>query len=190
MSIEAALVAHYRAVRERLTNPPNAVPDPWRKDKQSIWQVAPIPIEPNPIQPEPPAPEPLPSIPEPTPLRGGLTFSSTLQVVAEDFGLTPQDLIKRGRKRDLSVPRQIAMYFGCKQGRTLQWVGKYFNRDHTTCLYARQKVSSLMAEDLEFANRVQNIEAKLNALHQSPVSDQCQRDLAEELQRGLSKSSV
>lgn len=165
MSEVAALLLHYKEVRQRLRYPPNAVPDTGINLKRHTV-TAPsqdIVIQPPVLEPLP-LPPPLPPIIE-APLRGGLTFSSTLEVTAEEFGLTVQDLRRKNRKRHVSVPRMVACYIGCKHGRGLSWIAKYLGVDHTTILYAKRKIANKIAADPDFARRVQSIEARVEAHH-------------------------
>ena len=65
-------------------------------------------------------------------------------VVAKYFNINVQDLKSAKRSADVTLPRQIAMYL-CRNvaQMSLPQIGKDFgNRDHTTVMYACEKIES------------------------------------------------
>ena len=66
-----------------------------------------------------------------------------VDVIAEFYEVSRDDLIKKGRKKEVVYPRQIAMYLLRKElNMSYPGIGKYFNgRDHTTALHAYEKIS-------------------------------------------------
>ncbi len=73
-----------------------------------------------------------------------ITFEGVQRAVAEEFDLRISDLRGRSRQRQIAYPRQIAMYL-CKSlvpTMTLNAIGEAFGgKDHTTVLYACQKIT-------------------------------------------------
>ncbi len=71
--------------------------------------------------------------------------------VAEHFSLRPEDLLGGGRRKEVVLPRQIAMYLVRELTRaSLPEIGQLFGgRDHTTVLYAIQKIQELAESDRE-----------------------------------------
>lgn len=73
-----------------------------------------------------------------------ITVEAVQRAVAEYFDLRISDLRGRSRQRQIAYPRQFAMYL-CKDlvsSLTLKEVGEAFGgKDHTTVLYAFQKIS-------------------------------------------------
>jgi len=71
--------------------------------------------------------------------------------VAEHFALRPEDLLGGGRRKEVVLPRQIAMYLVRELTRaSLPEIGQLFGgRDHTTVLYAIQKIQELAESDRE-----------------------------------------
>jgi chromosomal replication initiator protein len=64
-------------------------------------------------------------------------------VVAEGFGLRPDDLIARCRTKEVASPRQVAMYLARElTGVSLPQIGRAFNRDHATVLHAGMSARS------------------------------------------------
>lgn len=58
----------------------------------------------------------------------------------ERAGITLEDMKSRSRKRQFAQPRQAAMVEIRRQlGYSYPKIGRMFNRDHTTCLYACRK---------------------------------------------------
>jgi len=89
-----------------------------------------------------------------------VTMDEILNAVAEHYGVTPDELKARGRSKEVVRPRQVAMYL-IRQltGASLPEIGQFFGgRDHTTVLYATQKIGKLLAEDPELQRTVEGFE--------------------------------
>ena len=55
------------------------------------------------------------------------------------------------RKRDIVVPRQIAMYYAVRETNlTLTSVGLFFNKDHATVIHAMKCVENTLSYNKEF----------------------------------------
>ena len=122
------LHAHYRAVRQRLDNPP--VKKPTLKLVTHLDPVA---------APEPePTPVPIPA-PVPAPFQMPATPARTiLNEVAEKYGMTVQAVQSACRKKNFVAARQEASYRMSSELKfTLNQIGKLVGgRDHTTVLHA------------------------------------------------------
>lgn len=72
-----------------------------------------------------------------------------LRAVAEHYGLRPEELRGVGRRKEVVLPRQVAMYLIRELTHaSLPEIGQFFGgRDHTTVLYAIQKVQELLDAD-------------------------------------------
>nr|MBA2573029.1 chromosomal replication initiator protein DnaA [Gemmatimonadota bacterium] len=83
--------------------------------------------------------------------------------VAEAWGVTPEMLQSKKRTKDLTVPRQVAMYLIKEMlGSSLVEIGKAFGgRDHSTVIHSISKVEADMAADPGFRRRVEEIRATL-----------------------------
>ncbi len=85
-----------------------------------------------------------------------------MQVVCEHFGVTMEDMVSSRRSREISEPRQIAMFL-CRDmiGLSTTSIGAAFGkRDHTTVMHACNKV----AKDMESADgrkRVEDLRQKI-----------------------------
>jgi hypothetical protein len=87
------------------------------------------------------------------------------RVTAAWFKITVEDLRSENRSQQVAWPRQIAMTL-CRDmsGRSTVDVGKFFNRDHTTVLYASEAVAVVMATDDEEFRAMMAIAAEATGL--------------------------
>jgi len=87
-----------------------------------------------------------------------------LDAVAAHFGLSKQDLVSKKRSRSVAFPRQVGMYLArCLTKLSLDEIGKQFGgRDHTTVLYACEKMEKRKDEDNALAGTLEEIAAALN----------------------------
>ncbi len=87
------------------------------------------------------------------------TIPNIQKTVARFFQLKVADLKSKKRSRDISVPRQIAMYI-CREftQASLPEIGRQFGgKDHTTVIFSHRKLSSLVNENKEMGKKVQDI---------------------------------
>lgn len=75
-----------------------------------------------------------------------ITIHEVVQAVAEFYRLTADDLYGRGRSREISSARQVAMYIAYQEcDCSLPEIGEAFGgRNHSTVLYGCEKVSDLV----------------------------------------------
>ena len=88
-----------------------------------------------------------------------ITIEYIQNVVAKYYNLDPNDFKIQRRSGDIAFPRQIAMYLS-KQltGQPLVEIGKEFGgRDHTTVIYAINKIESIIKTDPNTKMIVDNI---------------------------------
>ncbi len=81
-------------------------------------------------------------------IEKNITIDLIRQMTADQFGLTVEDLCSNSRSRPLVLARHVCMYL-CKELTNYSYptIAKEFgNRDHTSVLYAVDKISSLMAQ--------------------------------------------
>ena len=86
-----------------------------------------------------------------------------LRATAEAYGLTVADLVSSSRKQPLAQCRQVAMYL-CREltSLSLPRIGEVFGgRDHTTVMYAIERVKKIMETEREVYDRVQELSANL-----------------------------
>jgi len=82
--------------------------------------------------------------------------------VARVFGLEPALLSGKSRKKEVTGPRNIAMYL-CRRhtDSSLKSIGGLFNRDHSTVMYGVDKIDRLLAQDQKLAGQLRYIEQRL-----------------------------
>lgn len=87
-----------------------------------------------------------------------------IQIVAEHYQISVEDLISKKRDQKIAWPRQIAMYL-CRNltDIPLSKIGSYLgDRDHTTVSHGCDKVAETLAKDTSFANTLDIINKKIN----------------------------
>jgi chromosomal replication initiator protein len=86
-----------------------------------------------------------------------------LHAVSRTFGVSEERLLGRERTREVALPRQIAMYLMREEGGvSLPQIGDFIGgRDHTTVLYACDKVNDLMETDDRLRRQVSQIREQL-----------------------------
>jgi chromosomal replication initiator protein len=97
------------------------------------------------------------------PQRTSLEPRQVLQAVADVFGLSFDELLGRSRSREISLPRQVAMYLMREEvNASLPQIGEALGgRDHTTVMYACEKVADLIERDDRFRRQVLQIREHL-----------------------------
>jgi chromosomal replication initiator protein len=88
-----------------------------------------------------------------------ITVQLVQKVVARHYGMTLQQLLERTRRHTVARPRQIAMFLACRMTHaSLPDIGARFGGfDHTTVMYARDRVAALMEQDAAFKAEVDNV---------------------------------
>jgi len=83
------------------------------------------------------------------PQRGDLEPQKVVDLVAHYFNLSAEKLLGRDRSRDVALPRQIAMYLLREEANvSLPQIGEVLGgRDHTTVMYAIEKISREIKDD-------------------------------------------
>ena len=86
-----------------------------------------------------------------------------LKVIANQYDINITKLLSRNRLKSITLPRQMAMYLTRKlTDLSYNEIGGYFGgRDHTTVMYAYQKIKTSISNNNEIKNVLQEIENKL-----------------------------
>lgn len=92
-----------------------------------------------------------------------LTMDEILRETASAFEVEVSDLRSKGRRHELVVPRQVAMYLMREfTSHSYPEIGQFFSgRDHSTVVYAVQRVTEQVAKDRELEERIQAIKGAL-----------------------------
>ena len=87
-----------------------------------------------------------------------ITCDLIQQTVAEYYSITMAEMKAKRRSREISIPRQIAMYLTRELTEmSLTQIGAAFNRDHTTVIHACEKVSEDARSDAATANLLEDL---------------------------------
>jgi len=97
------------------------------------------------------------------PQRSSIEPRQIILAVASAFGLSTERLMGRERSREIALPRQIAMYLMREEiNASLPQIGEEIGgRDHTTVMYACDKVSDLIERDDRLRRQIIQIREQL-----------------------------
>jgi chromosomal replication initiator protein len=96
------------------------------------------------------------------PQRGDIKPDAVVDVVARTFNLTVERMLSPDRSRIVALPRQIAMYLMRETNISLLQIGQALGgRDHTTVMYACDKVADMLERDDQLRRQVVQIRNKL-----------------------------
>jgi chromosomal replication initiator protein len=86
-----------------------------------------------------------------------------IDVISEFYEIDKEELIKKGRKKEVVYPRQVAMYLLRKElNMSYPGIGKYFSgRDHTTALHAYEKINKEIKENDRLREEIGFLREKL-----------------------------
>jgi chromosomal replication initiator protein len=91
--------------------------------------------------------------------RESITIDDILKYVSKTFQVGIADLRKTGRKKEVVIPRQIAMYLACKlEIGTLQSISDLLGKTHSTILHAKKNIEKKLETDELLRRQVQLIE--------------------------------
>jgi len=86
-----------------------------------------------------------------------------IDTVARTFSLTVERMTSSDRSREVALPRQIAMYLLRETNVSLPQIGHFLGgRDHTTVMYACDKVADLIERDDRLRRQVATIRQQLH----------------------------
>ncbi len=94
-----------------------------------------------------------------------LTPREVVEAVASFHGTTPEALASRSRRRDVLVPRQLAMYL-CRRytDASLPEIGRELRRDHPSVKNAVEAVERAILQRAPMRYRVEELTSRLDAL--------------------------
>ncbi len=97
------------------------------------------------------------------PQRNAFEPSHVVDVVASAFGISPEKLMGRDRTREAALPRQVVMYLLRQEANvSLPQIGEALGgRDHTTVIYACEKVADMIERDDRLRRQVLKIREQL-----------------------------
>ena len=85
--------------------------------------------------------------------------------VSKFFGISIKEMEAQRRDQRVTMPRQVAMYIAWQlTGASLPQIAREFGKkDHTTAMYARDKIADMMDADEAFRNRVRTLIAQVQS---------------------------
>jgi chromosomal replication initiator protein len=97
------------------------------------------------------------------PQRSDVQPQKIIELVAREWQTTVEALLGRDRSQKIAQPRQVAMYLMRKEtDASLPQIGEVLGgRDHTTVMYAIQKIASDIETKTDLRKRVVNIKQQL-----------------------------
>ncbi len=95
-----------------------------------------------------------------------LTPGAITSAVAEEFNISPSQLRGKHRKRNILIPRQVAMTLLRElTSMSLKEIGAFFSgRDHSTVLNSIERIEELRESDRDLDRKIEDIKRKLNSL--------------------------
>jgi chromosomal replication initiator protein len=98
--------------------------------------------------------------------RRRLDVTTIQEVVAREWGVTPEGLRSKTRTKTLTTPRQIAMYLMRELlGLQLVEIGAAFGgRDHSTVIHSLERVSEMLSTEPATTERVARLRTMLETL--------------------------
>ena len=92
-----------------------------------------------------------------------ITPSLIIEVVAEHFGVNPEDITSKKRNSEFVQPRQVVMYL-CRTltATSLQSIAKILGKkDHTTVIHGINKISEEIENNEDLRNKIEVIRKKI-----------------------------
>jgi len=96
-----------------------------------------------------------------------LTIYDIQQIVARHYNLKVEDLTAKKRTKELSYPRQIAMYLARElTDQSLPKIGEEFGgRDHTTVMHAYEKITAELKINHQLEKTIANLKEKIKLMN-------------------------
>ncbi|MCR9244481.1 MAG: chromosomal replication initiator protein DnaA [bacterium] len=98
------------------------------------------------------------------PMRNGqISADDIMDLITSEFAISARELTGKSRTQMVSLPRQVAMYLIREHTEnSLEDVGRIFGgRDHTTVLYAVNKIRERLQRDRTFKELVESLSSRL-----------------------------
>ncbi|MQN01995.1 MAG: chromosomal replication initiator protein DnaA [bacterium LCO1.1] len=92
-----------------------------------------------------------------------ITPQLIVEVVAESYGITVDQMISKNKSKNITEPRQIAMYL-CREltNNPLESIGKLLGgRDHSTIIHGANKVADEYKRNEEYRKQIDSIKNKI-----------------------------
>ena len=92
-----------------------------------------------------------------------VSIDGIIRTVAEYYGVPVRDLMGKRRTKSIAYPRQICMFLARRlTSHSLEEIGGYFGgRDHTTVMYAYDKIRREVEEDGDVSRTLELLKSKI-----------------------------
>ncbi len=93
-----------------------------------------------------------------------ITHKLIIEIVAEHFSITPEEIVSKRRNSEYVLPRQICMYL-CREltPDSLQIIARSLGKkDHTTVIHGIEKIRDDIKTNEELKNKIDIILKKIN----------------------------
>lgn len=91
-----------------------------------------------------------------------ITCDLIQQAVAEYYGVSVQDIVGQKRKREIALPRQVAIYLTREMTEmSLPRIGDSFKRDHSTIMHSCDKIAEMVKTSSEMANTIDDLKKSI-----------------------------
>lgn len=96
--------------------------------------------------------------------RGEVTPELILNIIAETYKVSVEDLKGNSRRREISLARQIGMYLMRQHtDLSLPRIGEEFGgKDHTTVMYSYDKINQLQKKDLDLSQTLSQLSDRIH----------------------------
>ncbi|WP_411954359.1 chromosomal replication initiator protein DnaA [Alkalibacillus sp. S2W] len=94
-----------------------------------------------------------------------ITIKGIQEVIANRFNIYLEDFAAKKRTKSVAFPRQIAMYLTRElTDFSLPKIGEEFGgRDHTTVIHAHEKISKMMADDIQLQREIDELTEQIKS---------------------------
>ena len=91
-----------------------------------------------------------------------ITCELIQQAVAEYYGVSVADIVGQKRKREIALPRQVAIYLTREMTEmSLPRIGDAFKRDHSTIMHSCDKIAEMAKTSAEMAATVDDLKKRI-----------------------------
>jgi chromosomal replication initiator protein len=99
---------------------------------------------------------------------GRINLDVIKTVVAEKYNIDKKDFKSQRRTEAISFPRHVAMFLACSLTEmSLPEIGEAFDKDHSTVIFARDKIKQLVQSDPYFNELINQLITKIKAVSNS-----------------------
>ncbi len=99
------------------------------------------------------------------PPNSRVSVDGIVRTVADHFGVAVKDLMGKRRSKSIAHPRQICMFLARRlTSHSLEEIGGYFGgRDHTTVMYAYDKIRREAEDSTDLADTLEKLKLKVSS---------------------------